>query len=397
MLDTELVAQLTALGIPASKARSLTADIRDTLHPIAAVAARMLITGAIPAKPAPGLGAGVTTALSYGSTAASVTSAAFAGASAIGIGAAAGSVVPVVGTIIGAVVGAVAGMVINTGQKPQRQAEAIQALAQLQKLPSAYLGRTISDHDMHVLFMALFLADGWLARDWLGTALTNHPSAMGNWTDLIMLAFKNAITAAKSAPVGASLTIQTVAGDKNGPYTFTNPGLDVSLGYVWAATVMMPMISMFAGWHSASPTARAEIVGDQNALHVLSLLYDYTLAQVVPQSTSVQLAVAGTATVPVSIAQQAALAAMNVQAGQTLPGGPLALSAAGLNTQQILTAQLLQQSVATNSGVNLTSPAAQNVLAQVATTGVQSTPAGPSSLPTWAIPVGFGVAGLLLK
>jgi hypothetical protein len=48
-----------------------------------------------------------------------------------------------------------------------------------------------------------------------------------------------------------------------------------------------------------------------------------------------------------------------------------------------------------NQGASMSSPAALDVVRQVAAEGVEQTSAGPSALPKWALPVGLG-AGLLL-
>jgi hypothetical protein len=49
-----------------------------------------------------------------------------------------------------------------------------------------------------------------------------------------------------------------------------------------------------------------------------------------------------------------------------------------------------------NQGTNMVSPAARDVVSQVAAQGIEQTPAGPSALPSWALPVGAGALVLVM-
>lgn len=80
-----------------------------------------------------------------------------------------------------------------------------------------------------------------------------------------------------------------------------------------------------------------------------------------------------------SVAQAGAqVAAQAVQQG--LPADPAAL----------------MQALLANQGASMVSPAAQSVVREAAAQGVEQTAAGPSALPSWALPVGIAAAGLLL-
>ncbi len=98
MRDIELFGHLKALGMPESKAWDLTAKIRDSLHPVAAVAASKLHGAGhvIPKGPTmSGLGADIRSGISDASMGAKVAQMAIP--------------IPVVGAVIGAVIGGLIG------------------------------------------------------------------------------------------------------------------------------------------------------------------------------------------------------------------------------------------------------------------------------------------------
>jgi hypothetical protein len=132
--DVLLYARLKDLGMPPDTAWETAAQIRDKLHPVAAVAAAKILkrlgdkTG--------GLGV-----LSVGAAGATKT---VVGAGAgIAAGAAWGSVVPGIGTAVGAIAGLIAGALIKQSGDPMRAALSGQIVNALNAIPATYVGRTI--------------------------------------------------------------------------------------------------------------------------------------------------------------------------------------------------------------------------------------------------------------
>lgn len=409
MKDVELRSRLIALGMPADKATRVAVHIRDKIHPVAAVAASNLH---LKAGRLNGM-AGTQTAVEGGT-----------------LGAKAGSaILPGVGTVIGAALGAIAGAMIKTGQKPQRLAAAKAAIAQLRTIPADYVGRTISDQDFLSLFYGLFLATGFMPS---GAVLTDHPSAMTGWAQPIIDNMRACVRAAANLPPGAQVTVTLKPGFKAPqpkPFTFVNPGLGAAPA-VWAQTVFDPMLDGMLFYLDAHYRQVSESNAD--AVHVMSLFADKAINEVAPQSLSSTIANAPVANVPASlvsagqnIAQQIAqrgimpqLTTPVVNVPMTLPNPssvPLVSSVptvspvfqapapigAALSPVQDTTAGIMQNMLA-QQGMNFTSPAAQQTLADVAANGVTSTPTmpneaglGPTNIPPkWALPALGIAAGL---
>lgn len=493
MNDLMLYARLKDLGMPASQAWPLAAQIRDTLHPIAHVAAIKIanaITGKGPGQRGMrGLGAvSNSQGIAVGSAA--------AGAAA---GAAYGSVVPGIGTAVGAVVGLVASMLIHTGQGALRLQQA-QAIEQgLGTIPSAFVGRQIpwagSAQAPGLLQFISALMTGGLYMSWDASVKTS-PSVNGNWSTTFLNAVKAVVAAIVNNPPGASASVPIVfppggPASSNGNFTFVNPGIAAGPDAIAASVIMGPSGLMYwmikkLGETDAHAAANASSSAAQK---VFALMVDHATADLAPPATlSTTLANAPITNVPASIASQAAqlanaaLAQGSVPAVSTQVGGPavaqisspgtqvywvsnngfgppgtgtngyppggapitssqysmlalqpsspaaqrllygiqnpvaqitgpvplnndnvnMAASPAGVSqpitqalspiqdTSAALLQQLLQQ-----QGANFNSPGATQLLADIAANGVSATSQGPSSLPSWLLPVGLAGAALV--
>jgi Sec-independent protein translocase protein TatA len=102
-------------------------------------------------------------------------------------------------------------------------------------------------------------------------------------------------------------------------------------------------------------------------------------------TTSTQVA-QGATVVPAPIAAEAAdvTASMLQNVAESGAGG----GAVAQTPYDFMQSQLAAQ------GMNFNSPAAQDVLQDVAAQGVEATPGGPSALPPWVLPAAIGVAAL---
>jgi hypothetical protein len=443
MNDLMLYARLKDLAMPADQAWNLTAQIRDTLHPIAHTAAIKIanaITGSGPGQRGMrGLGDSTSLAIQGGS--------AVAGAAA---GAAYGSVVPGIGTAVGAVVGFVASMLVHTSQGPQRAAQARAIDQALSTIPSAYVGRQIpwngSATSPGLLQFISALMTGGLFMSW-DNAVTNTPSVNGNWSTTFVNAIKALVAAIVNNPPGAQVTVSIPESPGAGgisplSFSFVNPGIAVGPDAIAANVVMGPnglMYQMIK--HLGETDAHASANASNGAAQkVFALMIDKATADLAPPSTlSTQLANAPIVNVPSAIATAATSLANSALTGvgggcpggncsmgqaqvpqiSTQPGGPavaqittpaplnndnvnMAATPTGitgpitqaLSPVQDTSAALLQLLLA-QQGANMTSPKATQLLADIAANGVAQTPQGPSSMPSWLLPVGIAGAALL--
>jgi hypothetical protein len=433
MNDIMLYARLKDLGMPADQAWPLAAQIRDTLHPVAHVAAVKLYNAIAPGAGRAGLGSGAAALqdAKIGSSVAGVGVAVASAASLAATGAAFGSVVPVLGTAIGAVVGLIAGMLIHTGQGPQRAAMAQQLDQALATVPSTFVGRTLPWSDarggLEQFISALMTSGLWMSWD---PSVISSPSVNGNWSVTFMNAIKALTAAIINNPVGAQVSVPIVftpgaSGIGPGNFTFTNPGINAGPDAISQSIVMGPSGLMY--WmvkHVGETDAHAAANATGNgAQKVYALMIDKATADLLPASLSTTLANAPITQVPAPIAAAATTVANAAGAGgsiptiSTAPGGPavaqismpvplanadmttgtaviLQPETSALTPVQDTTAALLQQLIS-QQGANLTSPNATQLLADIAANGVSATPAGPSSMPSWLLPVGLAAAALL--
>lgn len=422
MKDTELYMRLRGIGVDDANARKLTHHIRDSLHPVSAVAASRILQAA--GNPGVnGLAGNTGSAVKYGATGAKV-----------------GSAFGPIGTAVGAVVGIVAGLLIKTGQKPQRMAAAQAALQQLRQIAPDFAGRLISDKDFEQLFFALFLASGW--HNFEGSKLIDHPTSLHNLSAAYQKTVLDIVNAAARTPVGgvASVPMLSAQGSSSRPigtFQFVNPGLDVGAGQ-FMQTVLLPMIAARNQPYGAGRIA--ELQSNADAQHVLALLFDKDSSIVSPDTVSSTVANSTVARIPVGMIRAGTMLAQpylqgtqsrilqysgtpffqdtqaNMPALSTrfiqAPVGPMQNANgvqlqttndvypinAVLSPQQAATAGVMQDQLA-QGGYNFNSQPAQQVLADVAAQGVDNTgrvPKPASSVPGWLPAAGVAVGIALL-
>jgi hypothetical protein len=417
--DIQLYARLKDLGMPADQAWPTTALIRDTIHPIAAVAATKVLKAAqAPKSLLKGLGS---------------VALAEQGAS---VGATVGSVVPVVGTAIGAVVGAIAGFLVHTGQGAQRAAQA-QAIDQaLAGIPTSYVGRTIpwngtaTAPGLLQFISALMTAGLYMSWD---PSVMSSPSVNGNWStcfqNAVIAVTKAIIAGTVGATVSVPIVISGVSGSPTKTFSFVNPGINVgpdaiSASVIMGASGLMYWIIASIGETAAHASANASSPAAQK---VFGLMVDHATADALPASLSTTLANAPIVQVPAPIAAAATTLASSTVASGTVPtlassgttvaqvSAPTTLNTvntdasgnptvepsttvlpatSALTAQQDTTAALMQQMLSAQ-GANLTSPAATQLLADIAANGVSQSSIGPSTLPSWLLPAGLAAVGLV--
>jgi hypothetical protein len=428
MNDLMLYARLKDLQMPAAQAWPLAAQIRDTLHPVAHTAA-IKIVNAITRQGVGRRGLGATTGqeIQAGS--------AVAGAAA---GAAYGSVVPGIGTAVGAVVGLVASMLIHTGQGALRlqQAKAIEQA--LSTIPSAFVGRqipwlgTASAPGLLQFISAIMTGGLYMAWD---PSVQSSPSVNGNWSTTFLNAVKALVAAIVNNPAGVQVSVPIVfppggPSSANGSFSFVNPGIAAGPDAIAANIIMGPSGLMYWMIRQLGETAEHASANASSgaAQKVFALMVDHATADLAPPATlSTTLANAPLTNVPAAIAAQAGALANATLAQGSLPTmtaqgttvanitAPVPLNtgtgAAGfestssayssmpvtqaLSPVQDTSAALLQQLLAAQ-GANLNSPAAAQLLADIAANGVSATPNGPSSMPGWLLPVGLAGAALVV-
>lgn len=407
MLDTELCRRLTELGIPHREADRLTAKIRDRLHPISAVAAVKLREAAeARGNGAAGLAGTPRDALKYGS-----------------MGAQIGKVAGPWGAAIGAIVGTIAGFAIKKGHKAERAQAALQLLAQLRGLPTTMAGRLLPYGQLGqpkgylMLFQALYLGKGWMKEQ--GTKLYNHPTSMDNMSLQIIEIGRRILQQLVSTPVGSQCSIDWPrpggTGSFGSGYTFLNQGVPADAPTFFSAYYQPALIAEY----QTSPWSGAAVANytDSDAVHVLTLVSDHLLADLVPVAPSVALATQPIADVPTSIVAAGNTVAQQVVAqnpsvvtnppavvvptttatDQSIPYSPgygwVATPDPTLNPTQQATAGILQSQIS-DAGYNLVSPAGQQVVNDVARSGVTPTKA-PATGGSLVLPVGLLSLALL--
>jgi len=426
MKDTELRARLIGLGMPRDKADEVAAKIRDDIHPKAAVASLAIMKVS---RVEPGLSGTGGQALSMASTGMKV-----------------GSYFGPIGSAIGAAVGAIAGALIHTGTAPQRTAEALKMIADIRSLPVDFTGRLLTWDQFTKMIYAIILNNAnfppgfknW--HTWEGGSLTAHPTALTNLALTTFEVARTVMKAANAAPVGNTVSVKLYMGPNKsypckGDYTFTNPGVsgDPATDYT---RIVKPALYWME--QQRDPQHARESVDHPDAEHVLRLATDKLIAELQPATVSTVIANAPVALLPKPlVAQGMAIAAPYIRAGVApsislppvppptvmplAPGQPMprqdittvappaslpadtaymALPPTTLvpSPTQDTTAGIMQNLVSQDTGVNLTSPAARQVLADVAADGVEKTPAGPKApTPSWVIPTGLITALALLR
>lgn len=436
MKDTDLqgrLEQLLRARLPAQQATRtaahLTALIRDKLHPVAHVAAVAYHTRSSPLSGL-GVATGAVTAVKSTYTGASVGAAitgATSVAGAIGAGAAAGSVVPILGTAIGAVIGLMASGVFSH-HKAAEDANFQQAMAISKQNPAAVLDIP----NKYLVLAGLFdllpgqikgnipiykkygrMGEQRFVNDMMrviydaGQAgkitATDTPTSVFNrivqpWIDSFGFGAMNDSNTGMINNILLGMTAEYVMG---GQKSWTARGGQYPFGSLPAFSLNMPSAQLVQAVPPATSTVPAVVQTDDQALAAQG--WQRVGTDPAGHGIYAKAGVAGQyawvngnliPTVLSSAAGQTLLPA--VQSG-LLPPTPAPGSTVG-DTSAALLAQLLAQ-----QGVNMQSPAAQQLVSGVAQQGVQQTPQGPpptlvtaggvSGLPTW-LTVGAAVAAL---
>ena len=403
MQDIELQSRLEHLGMSRRKARTLTRKIRDELHPQAAIAATLL------AQPQgmQGLAGNTGTAFSFAS-----------------MGPKAGQApipIPLSGADIGAAIGAVAGLLIHTGQKPQRAADAAKVMADLAAFPASASGSQVTWDVFGHVWYALII-NGGLYR-WHPSNIMNHPSSMDQTYNDFVADLKSGIRQALAAGLSraVTLTINNPSGKTYSVPVNVPPNLDES---AWTVAVTIPIFINGCGAYNDRNQCTADVSRVPNMQKALQLMTGRVLADMVPAAVpnvSTQIAQTPLAMVPPGIVNNAQVLAQSVQRAGVAPSLVTPInylqntpapgynmipygaaqgfvpSQTTLSPSQDATAGILQSllSMQGNQSANMVSMPAQSLLADVAAQGVQQTRQGPAPIPAWAIPAGIG-AGILL-
>lgn len=403
MKDIELQGRLRRLGMNPRQAARVTRDIRDRIHPAAVVAAQVLVRG----ERTRGLG------LNMQSTASTMQY--------VKTGAAIGSVVPVIGTVVGAVIGgAIAGLKHILGNKDVRtsaadRAAAASILAQYMAAanlagPNGALGAALTLAQLQQIFFSVQAVYGAEYGE-------VDPRFFDVYWQICDGLAKQVAAAAVTLPPGSTFNIAAVSGRSAtgkvytfGPTTAQLPSI-VNLQTLGALMTELMMrdcseASMSAGdrayqnkhdpgglkckafWnrHPENVRVMADVIAYELQQRNPSVFVDPNAIGPPPATLGVPQITA----TPAVVQAATALAVQNAAAGvipqiTTQAGTPDAFPAnyQPLPAQQTLSpvadasGALMQQQLA-DQGVNMTSPDAQALLQQVATQGVQETPAGPA-------------------
>lgn len=410
MNDVMLYARLKQLGMPDAKAWDLTAKIRDTLHPIAAVAASKIHAAANSTT----LGAAAIGASSNQAT--KTISLTLVGAKA---GATIGSVFPVVGTVIGAAVGAVLGAV-GSLFGPAKEGQAAETWDDM--VANAYLFKTLGrQFDERYFAEALkgMMDKGNNAWPGCGKDGYKNPDCFaGPLAQTIVKGYlaKTVPLSATTAQVYNSVVVPWLKAGAGGIFTWAPYAAENAANGNIQGSMVTALVDRYLAGLPVTRADMPEYAGQgytdhEPALNVALAPLLQTTAAPSP-SPSVALAQAPKSTVSAPIAKAAATVAAPVIAAAAIPvqavqtanissvassSGVTPASTAPLTPVQDSTAALLTPMLA-NEGANMVSPAAQQVVADVAANGVQQTPYGPpssfdlSSIPWWAWALGAGGA-----
>ena len=351
MNDVQLFAGLKTLGIPEQKAWALTQKIRDRYHPIAAVAAMK----------AHGVGLG---AENQATKSVSLT---LVGAKA---GATVGSVIPVVGTAVGAVVGAVVGLV-GSFFGPAKEGQSALTWDDMQK--NGYLakeqGRAFDERYFGEAMKGAMDENG---NQWPCCGANGHKVPDTFYQPLaqqIVNGYLNKVVALNATPaqVMSAVVMPWLQGGASGLMKYSASG---SRGMLTGATTQALIGAAVDRYLAGLPITRADMPSyagmgytqHQPALNVALA----SLLNPAPAATNVSATLpAGTTT---TIPPQIVAAATPVAAVITPAATPVDTTAAVLTT------------AISGDGVNLVSPPAQALVADVAANGVQQTPYGPPTL-----------------
>jgi hypothetical protein len=384
MKDIVLFGHLKALGMPERKAWRLTAQIRDELHPVAAIAAAKL-HGSGQARPVRHSLAGSTgTALSeaqIGSKAGGIVGGAIAAGGGVAAGAAAGSIVPIVGTAIGAVLGFAIGKFFGPAK-----------LGQASIVWNDMVAHQYLQQQRGAAFDERYFAEAMKgAMDegnnvWPKCGPDRHKDPDCFYGPLAQVIREGYLTGrvpvtASTLQVWQSVVLPWLQSGADGLVNWQN--LSHEPGQPVGNTLQMLLIEGAVDRYvNGLPITRADMPEYQGQ--------GYTDHQ--PPISSVLAQVPATQTVSSAVATQpsAIVPSQLVSAGSSLAQSVNGSPAGG---QTDTTAAMLQQLLAQN-GVSMQSPAATGLVNQVASQGVTQTAYGPapgsgSGLPKWLVPAGI--------
>ena len=415
MNDVMLYARLKMLGMADQKAWELAAKIRDTFHPIAAVAAAKIHA----ANKASG---GAMGAIPVTNQATKSSSMVLTGAT---TGAAIGSVFPVVGTVIGAAVGAVVGA-IGSLFGPAKEGQA--ALTWDDVVSHGYefsqLGRALDERYIAEAAKGAMDKNGNM---WIGCGKNGYKNPdcfYGPMAKVIVQGYlaKKVPLSASTSDVFQQVVIPWLQSGAGGTFAWAQNNVGGHVPGNPYSGQMMLIQQMVDRYLAGLPITRANMASyagqgytdDEPSLNVaLAPLLQTTSAP--STSPSVALAQAPSTSLSGAIAAAAAKLAAPAISGGVIPtagGGVANISSvatpngvtpatiAPLTPQQDTTAALLAQILA-NQNANMVSPQAQQLVSDVAANGVQQTDLGPpsafdlSSVPIWAW-LGGGLLALYL-
>ena len=419
MYDIVLQERLQALGMPRGKARDLTRQIRDHMLPVAVVASRAYHDP----KGLSGLGAlGATgvQAIQGAATGAKIGAAIYAtyaasAGTAIASGAAAGSIVPGIGTVIGAVVGliivALSGLFgsRNVRVNGATRAQCVALLAGYMDIArKAGAGMSIGPQ----MGLTNLAQVSWClnARDG-GILYSVDPRYFNAGFEIVSALAKQLMSLAVVAPPGSTVTIGPASGtsDDSKHRVYTWAGGQITLPTDGRLTTLRDQL--IALIIANCPSTAGKYAGGcapffstpEYKQMVLDLLgYYSSLIPLPPPTVTVTPQVVQAATNLVNVAPNMPPSIVNPTMTTNEPAWMRALPqpnytpAVDPNTMTPITdtsAALVQQQLAAQ-GVNMTSPQAQGILADVASDGVIKTPQGPSKISP--LQAGVGIAGGVL-
>jgi len=409
MNDVMLFARLKMLGMPESQAWTTAARIRDVLHPVAAVAAAKLLSPR-------GLGLMTGAQAQNAPQVAKSVSDIGTGAS---LGATVGSVFPVVGTAIGAAVGAAIGA-IGSLFGPAKEGQAADTWDNM--VQEGYLGKTLGrnfDERYFAEAMKGAMDKGNNVWPQCGADGYKNPDCFyGPLSQTIVQGYltKKVPLSATTAQVMSSVVNPWLQSGAAGLFKWAPYAAENAINANQQGLLVQGAVDRYLAGLPIVRSGMSEYAGQ--GYTVMYPLLNAALAPLLQttaapsKSPSVALAQAPAAKIPAPIAAAASSVAAQVAASPAplpavapvavissvaTPVGVTPATVAPLTTQQATTASIMSSTLGSD-GINMVSPAAQQLVSDVAANGVQQTALGPPSaddLSEWILP-GALIAGALL-
>lgn len=368
MKDLELYGRLKLAGVPEAKAWRMTAHIRDTIHPLAAVVHAKL-NGAGESRPLPtlhGLGLNVSRGIQAGS-----------------MGAKAGSFIPI--PIVGTVVGAALGFLIGGVFGPAKLGQA--SVTWNDMTAHNYLSSTPpTQFDERYFGEAMKGAMDEGNNVWPQCGSDRHKDP-----DCFFGALAQTILAAyQSGRVPVNANDATVWSGVVLPWLQSGAGGKINWGTLANEPQQQLLIHAATNRYiNGMPIVRGDMAayaGQGYTTHIPSINSVLAQAPAVP-TVSTAVATQSVAAVPANIVTQANQITAPTQYAYTAPAAQSSGSSGG-SVESLLANYL------SNQGVNPNNAQAQAITSQVAAQGVSQTAYGPpasaaSGLPSWLLPAGI--------